>query len=252
MRDNELPGLWNQFCRCRSAEIKSRLVSRYLYLVRFVVSRFGLQVPGRMLGLEREDMVQYGVLGLVHAIDRFSPDCQVKFETFAVPRIRGAILDELRKVDWVPRSVRAGRRKRALAADRIAQETGREPVEEEMAERLEMTLEEYRQSVDEETCPGAPAGTGKIAPGEEGDAVDRLAEPSPDPCEQLKGAERKDLLVKAISSLPEKERSVIVLYYYEGLRFLEIGMLLGVSESRVSQIHAAVLEKLRARLGDPS
>jgi len=248
MTETQARLVWHEFVRSRSSEIKRRLVLQYLDLVCYVVSRFGLHGYGRCHGLERDDMVQFGVLGLVHAIDRFSPVMEVKFETFAVPRIRGAILDELRKLDWVPRSVRANRRKRELAAVQISRETGREPSAQEIAHRLALTLEDYGRLVNDSGGAARVREQRQESALASHETLENLAEQSPDPYEQLRNAETKALLVEVIEQLPERERSVIVLYYYEGLKFLEIAKILRVSESRVSQIHSEVLGRLRTRL----
>jgi len=248
MTEDQVQGMWQEFVRSKATDVKRRLVVQYLDLVRYVVSKFGLHTHGRMHGLDREDMIQYGVLGLVNAIDRFSPTLGVKFETYAVPRIRGAILDELRKLDWVPRSVRANRKKRDVAVAQVSQEKGREPVGEEIAEKLSMTLDEYERFIHESggTTMGQDSGGGP--PGERDEALENVAEQSPNPFEQLRDEESKTILLNAIGQLPEREKAVIVLYYYEGLKFLEIGKVLRVSESRVSQIHSEVLDVLRVKL----
>lgn len=231
--------LWKNFGQGKSADVKRQLVAHYLDLVRYVVSKSGLHVQARNQVLEAEDLVQYGVLGLVHAIDRFSPTMGVKFETYAIPRIRGAILDEVRKLDWVPRSVRANHRKRERAADEIARETGREAVDEEIADKLAMSLDEYQKFIRDSGGPTMSENTG---------VIENLVEQAPDPFEKLTDAETKAFLVDAVGALPARERAVIALYYYEGLKFGEIGKILRVSESRVSQIHTDVLKALRSKL----
>ena len=231
--------LWAKFSEERSSDVKRELVTHYLDLVRYVVSKSGLHVQARSNALEADDLVQYGVLGLVHAIDRFSPSMGVKFETYAIPRIRGAILDEVRKLDWVPRSVRANHRRRDRAADEILRETGHEAVDEEIADKLAMSLDEYQKFIRDSGGPNMSENTG---------VLENLAEQAPDPFEKLTEAETKAFLVDAVGALPARERAVIALYYYEGLKFGEIGKILRVSESRVSQIHSDVLRSLRSRL----
>jgi RNA polymerase sigma factor for flagellar operon FliA len=245
MTEAQLRGMWNDYARGGSTELKRRLVLQYLNLVRYVVSKFGLYAHGRSHGLEKEDMIHYGILGLVNAIDRFSPTMGVKFETYAVPRIRGAILDELRKLDWVPRSVRTNRRRREQAAAKVSQEVGREPVDEEIAGKLAMTLDEYRQFMNDSGGTYMEQETGGGPPGDRDGVLENVTEESPNPFEQLTDEESKAMLLDAVAKLPEREKTIVVLYYYEGLKFLEIGKILRVSESRVSQIHSEVLGNLR-------
>ena len=239
---------WEGYRRTPSIDAKRSLVLQYLDLVRYVVSKLGSNGLSRGGVLERDDLVHYGVMGLMDAIDRFSPATGVRFETFAIPRIRGAILDELRKLDWVPRSVRANTRKLARAAEEVVRETGREAVDLEIAGKLAMTPEEYREFI-KDTEGTMRYHKSDPAAEESTDVVENVAEPSPNPIEQITDAEVKTLLIDAIKSLPAREHAIIALYYYEGLRFWEIGKILRISESRVSQIHSELLRDLRARLG---
>ena len=239
--------MWSAFLRTRSMETKRDLVLQYLDLVRYVVSKLGQGAEADRRVLEKDDMIQFGILGLIIAIDRYNPTLGVKFETFAIPRIRGAIFDELRKLDWVPRSVRANNRKLESAAAQVTQEMGREAVDLEIASKLGMTVEEYQNFMREtgglwNIHPPAMTNEGNT------EVLDSVAEQSPDPLEQLTDDENKAILLDAVNNLPARERAVVALYYYEGLRFGEIGKVLQLSESRVSQIHSAVLQDLRMRL----
>jgi RNA polymerase sigma factor FliA len=239
--------VWSSFLQTRSVEVKRDLVLQYLDLVRYVVSKLGQNSHGARRVIEKEDMVHYGVLGLILSIDRFSPTMGVKFETFAVPRIRGAILDELRKLDWVPRSVRANSRRLEEAAAQVTRETGREAVDLEIAGKLAMTVEEYQKFITETGGPMPYHRPGTSA-AENAEVLENIAEQSPNPFEQLTDEESRSFLVDAVNKLPPRERAIIALYYYEGLRFGEIGKVLRISESRVSQIHSEVLRDLRTRL----
>jgi RNA polymerase sigma factor for flagellar operon FliA len=243
-----LQEVWEEFTRSKSAEARRRLVVHYLDLVRYVAKRFPQRGHGGDNGLEAGDLMQVGVLGLLEAIDRYSPAQGVKFETFAVPRIRGAMLDEMRQLDWVPRSVRATARKAEQAARAVTQEAGREALDGEIASRLSMTLEEYHEFLgasDQRIVPDRALSGDR----EDGSPIDNLAAEGPTPFERLTDSEAKEILLEAIQALPERDRTVISLYYYEGLKLTEIGRILQVSESRVSQIHADVLRGLRAKLG---
>ncbi len=237
--------LWEAFVADRSPAAKRALVVQYLDLIRYVVARLGRvsAVAGR--ALEQEDLLQYGVLGLMNAIDRFSPAAGVKFETYAIPRIRGAILDEVRNLDWVPRSVRANARRIEHAAERVVQEVGREAAEEEIAGKLEISIEEFQKILKD---AGAVMTSARQGRHETAEPMDQVAEASPDPYQRLSDEESRTKLVEAIVDLPERSRKVIALYYYEGLKFGDIARLLKVSESRVSQIHSEVLRGLRTRL----
>jgi RNA polymerase sigma factor for flagellar operon FliA len=171
----------------------------------------------------------------------------VKFETYAVPRIRGAILDELRSLDWLPRSVRANHRRIERAVHQASQENGREAIDTEIAGKLEMTLDEFRAFVAE--CSGPTAARhGSQRKESPAETLEAIPAHTANPFEKLSDDESKEFLVQAVSQLPTRERSIIALYYYEGLKFGEIGSILHISESRVSQIHAEVLRDLRQKL----
>ncbi|HXX63608.1 MAG TPA: FliA/WhiG family RNA polymerase sigma factor [Bacteroidota bacterium] len=231
----------------RDAMSKRDVVVRYAPLVHFVVSRFGLQGRGRSLGLEHNDLVQAGMIGLLDAVERYSPALGVKFETYAVSRIRGTILDELRRLDWVPRGVYAQHRAYRDAQDQVIRETGREAAGAEIAAKLSMTEEEYRKFIIEsgETM-NKDAGWGGERKG--GAEVETIAAETPTPDEQLSQKQIKQFLMDAINRLSPRQRAIIALYYYEGLKFGEIATVLRISESRVSQVHSAILSNLRGEL----
>lgn len=239
--------LWEEFLQSRSADLKRQLVVRYLDLVRYVVTKFGLLQHGKAQGLEFNDLVHFGVLGLLTALDRFSPAQNVKFETYAVPRIRGAILDEIRKLDWVPRSVRETSRKVGRAAHQVMQEHGREPLDAEIAARLDMPLEDFHRLVLGGNGLAAQDGV-IVAESNRTEPLDAAPCDGPSPFDKLSDKETRELLYEAVERLSERERTVIALYYYEGLRFTEIAKILDISEGRVSQIHAEVLRQLRQHL----
>jgi RNA polymerase sigma factor for flagellar operon FliA len=188
------------------------------------------------------------MIGLLEAIDRFSPAQGVKFETFAAPRIRGAILEELRELDWVPRSVRAASRRADKAAQMLAQRNGRDALATEIAQRLSITLDQYHELLRDGSAAivtGHDSGLESTA----GSVFDAVAMDEPDPQQLMTEDEARQLLIDAIEGLPDRERTVVTLYYYEGLKFGEIGKVLRVSESRISQIHSEVLRNLRTQLG---
>ena len=227
--------MWEEFQTERSPDLRRKLALQYLNLVRYVVGKFGAPAGSSSRALETGDLIQTGVIGLLDAIDRFDPTRGVKFETYAVIRIRGAIQDELRKLDWVPRSVR----KKA----REAQEAS------ESASASSWPESAYVQALF--TC-GENGDTDLYSGRNESFSIENLStEGSPDQLERMEMDQLKDMLVRLLENLPEDERLILTLYYYEDLTFKEIGHVLQLSESRVFQKHAATVKRLRARLGDP-
>jgi RNA polymerase sigma factor for flagellar operon FliA len=223
--------VWEAYARDRSPALKQELVIEYLGLVSYVVAKFQAAYAGDAGMLEAADLEQVGALGLMEAIERYNPVRGVKFETFAVTRIRGAIQDELRRLDWVPRSVR----KKAREAAQHAGETG----------MITIRGEEPMHT------PYNGTGTGRGStqgPADKICAVEDIPGDS-DPLEEASRSQLKSLLVHLVRFLPDDERLILTLYYYEDLTFKEIGTILKVSESRVSQKHSSVLGRLRTQLG---
>src|SRR5688572_1244067 len=252
----ELRELWRSYKVDGDERARERLVVAYSPLVKFIAGRMASGLPSHV---EEADLVSYGLLGLIGAIERFDLDREIKFETFAVARIKGAIIDELRSLDWVPRSVRARARDVERAHAALEAQFGRSPTEEEMAEKLEMTVDEFRDALlqianssvlaldDLWTFADPEGGGGQIS------VLDTIQDPNAlDPESEAHTAELKDRLADAIESLPERERLVIALYYYENLTLREIGEVLGVTESRVSQLHTKAVLALRSRFATRS
>lgn len=239
--------IWIRLAKEKAPDLKRRVLVHYAGLVLFVLKRFGFAARARSLGLERDDLVQIGMIGLLDAADRFSPALGVKFDTYAVSRIRGTILDEMRRLDWVPRAVHAQHRAYRNAQDQVVRETGNEATSVDIAAKLSMTAEEFRQFVIDtgENMTRDMRRTGEAG---EGETVDTVAADAPSPEEQLSKDDIKRHLMDAINTLPARERAVVALYYYEGLKFAEIGSVLRISESRISQLHAEILAKLRLGL----
>ena len=203
--------------------------------------------------VEEADLISYGLIGLVAAIDRFEPEREVKFETYAIPRIRGAIIDELRALDWVPRSVRARAREIERTHGKLEHKLHRTPTDEEMALELELTVEEFQDSLLQISNSSVAAldelWTVSDASGDQVSLLDTLQDPeAPDPAKAMDASELKDRVAEAVARLPEREKIVIGLYYYENLTLREIGEVLGVTESRVSQLHTKAVLRLRSRL----
>jgi RNA polymerase sigma factor FliA len=247
----ELRELWRSYKNDGDERARERLVVAYSPLVKFIAGRMSSGLPSHV---DEGDLVSYGLFGLIGAIERFDLEREIKFETFAVARIKGAIIDELRSLDWVPRSVRARARDVERAHAALEAEFGRAPTDEEMAEKLEISVEEFRDALlqianssvlalDDLWTFADPDGSGgQIS------VLDTIQDPNAlDPESEAHTAELKDRLADAIESLPERERLVIALYYYENLTLREIGEVLGVTESRVSQLHTKSVLALRSR-----
>ncbi len=222
----------------------------YSPLVKYVAGRMSSGLPSHV---EESDLISYGLGGLISAIDRFDLDREIKFETYAITRIRGAILDELRTLDWVPRSVRARARQIERANAKLEARFHRAPTDEEMATELEVSLEEFHDillrianstivALDERWSVSE-------ANGDQVSLLDTLADRRvPDPQQLVDQSEMRDRIARAISALPEREKLVVALYYYENLTLREIGEVLGVTESRVSQLHTKAVLRLRSKL----
>jgi len=246
----DLKGLWRQFRKSQDKALRDRLILTYAPLVKFVAGRLGSGLPAHV---EEGDLISYGLMGLIGAIERFEPERGIKFETFAMTRIRGSIIDELRSLDWVPRSVRSRAREIEEAQQKLENELQRAPTEEELADKLGVTEEELQESLLEIANSSVYALDELWAISDSsGDSVsllDTISDPSAtDPQEALDSTEVKDRLAESISSLPEREQLVVALYYYEGLTLREIGEVLGVTESRVSQLHTKAVMRLKSHL----
>jgi RNA polymerase sigma factor FliA len=247
----ELRELWRRYKDEGDERARERLVVAYSPLVKFIAGRMA---SGLSSHVEEADLISYGLLGLIGAIERFDPDREIKFETFAVARVKGAIIDELRSLDWVPRSVRARARDVEKAHAELEAELQRAPTDEEMATKLEVGIDEFNDSLLEIANSSVLAlddlwafadpegGSGQIS------VLDTIHDPNAvDPEIEAQASELKDRLADAIESLPERERLVVALYYYENLTLREIGEVLGVTESRVSQLHTKAVLGLRSR-----
>ncbi len=239
--------LWATYKSTGDHRLHSELVVHYASLVKYVAARVATGLPNTV---EQGDLVSYGMFGLIDAIQKFEPERGFKFETYAILRIRGAILDELRSMDWVPRSVRAKARKIEQALAAFEADEGTSPTEDQLAERADMTLDELRNTLGQ-IARGGILGLDEMvaAGGVEGISVgDAVADDNLGPSGQLEASEIRELLASSILALPDRERTVLGLYYYETMTLAEIGTILGVSESRVCQIHGKAVLQLRARL----
>jgi RNA polymerase sigma factor FliA len=224
----------------------------YALLVKFVAGRVASGLPR---SVEQADLVSYGIFGLIDAIDKFDPSRGFKFETYAIARVKGAVMDELRSFDWVPRSVRAKARAIERAYSQLENELRRTPDDSELARELGMTEGELARALSEISFVGLVALDEILAAGGERPGQAMVGDPPTDrlhdAVEAFEVDEMKELLADAVDRVPERERLVLTLYYYEGLTLSEIGDVLGVTESRACQIHTKAILQLRARLGEP-
>jgi RNA polymerase sigma factor FliA len=250
VKEVELRDLWRRYKVDGDASARERLVVAYSPLVKFVAGRLGAGLPSHV---DDADLISYGLMGLIGSIERFEPERGIKFETFAMTRIRGAIIDELRSLDWVPRSVRSRAREIEAAQAKLEHELQRAPTEEELAAKLGVEPEELRSSLLDIANSSVYAldelWTISDSSGDSVSLLDTISDPrADDPQESLASSEVKDRLTEGISSLPEREQLVIALYYYENLTLREIGEVLGVTESRVSQLHTKAVMRLKSAL----
>ncbi len=232
---------WDTYGVTRSPELRKLLVAQYIGLVKYVAQH--LYLPAAAV-LESQDVLHFGILGLHEAVERFDPKVGVKFETYAIPRIKGMILDELRRVDTMPRSVRDQSRKIFQTASATEQKLGREATHVEIAQALKMGEQEYHQLLSLLQSSQTVSLDDFIAD-EQTTRHEMIADMTQNVAEDFEEQEAKQTMVDALKRLPRRERLIVTLYYYEGATFDEIGRILGVSESRVSQIHSKILQDLR-------
>ncbi|MDR0331482.1 MAG: FliA/WhiG family RNA polymerase sigma factor [Chitinispirillales bacterium] len=245
-----LESLWRDFKETGSKVAKDKLLVEYSHLVKYTTQRLAVNLPP---SVDRDDLYSAGILGLIKAVDTFEPERGFKFETYAGHKIRGAILDELRALDWVPRSVRQKSRDLQRVFTKLENKLGRSPYDDEVCEELGVDIGEYEQILAEVT-PTTIVSLDDSVSDPFSDAkdmrmVDQVEDPeSVNPLKELGLGEVKGILKEAITGLPENERIVVALYHYEELTLKEIGVVLNLTESRVSQIHSKAMMKLRARL----
>jgi RNA polymerase sigma factor for flagellar operon FliA len=247
----ELRDLWRRYKASGDDRARERLVVAYSPLVKYVAGRMSSGLPAHV---EEADLISYGLTGLISAIERFDLSREIKFETYAITRIRGAIIDELRTLDWVPRSVRARARDIERANMRLEAKLQRAPTDEEMAVELDMTTSEFQDALLQISHSTIVAldelWNVSDSSGDQVSLLDTLPDrDAPDPQTLVDQGELRDRIADAIAALPEREKLVIALYYYENLTLREIGEVLGVTESRVSQLHTKAVLRLRSKLG---
>ena len=247
----ELRDLWRRYKASGDERARERLVVAYSPLVKYVAGRMSSGLPAHE---EESDLISYGLTGLISAIERFDLSREIKFETYAITRIRGAIIDELRTLDWVPRSVRARARDIERANMKLEAKFQRAPTDEEMATELGMSTTEFQEALLQISHSTIVAldelWNVSDSSGDQVSLLDTLPDrDAPDPQALVDQGELRDRIADAIAALPEREKLVIALYYYENLTLREIGEVLGVTESRVSQLHTKAVLRLRSKLG---
>ncbi|MBL7032634.1 MAG: FliA/WhiG family RNA polymerase sigma factor [Candidatus Delongbacteria bacterium] len=245
---NDMATVWVEFGKTQDPALKEKLLVRYLPLVKIIASRMKISLPN---SVTLDDLVGAGTMGLINSVEHFDPALGFKFETYAVPRIRGSILDGLRDFDWVPRSIRAKERQLSKAMLALEAELNRVPNDEELAARLELPLAEYYKMLDEVSATSLlsfdrPFTTDEGQATNLYDVIENQHNDSP--LDIMERKEIKALMIKLINSLPEQERLVMALYYYEELTLKEIGQVLDISESRVSQIHTKIIINLKNKI----
>ncbi|HET6351146.1 MAG TPA: RNA polymerase sigma factor WhiG [Coriobacteriia bacterium] len=241
--------LWLRFKNEDDSQARDDLILAYSPLVKYVAGRVASSLPQ---SVDTADLISYGIFGLIDAIEKYDLERAIKFETYAISRIKGAIIDELRAMDWVPRSVRSRAREIESAYVNLENEFKRVPTDQEVADHMGVSIKDYADILTklsytsvvsfEELWVGNDREEGQSAIGS---IKDETAE---DPVTAFEGVEAKQILAEAIQTLPEREMTVIALYYYENLTLKEIGQVLGVTESRVSQLHTKAVLRLRAKL----
>lgn len=240
--------LWEEYDKTKTSAVREKIILEYAPLVKMVAGRLSMYLG---YNVEYEDLVSYGIFGLIDAIDKFDALKDVKFETYASLRIRGAILDQIRKMDWIPRTIRQKQKKIDTAIREIEARSGRSATDEEIAQNLGISNEEYVDWQSQMKITNVISLNEFLEQGSEipnDNSFNRKAQ-FDEPEEVIERDELKRILAEALELLTEKERKVIVLYYYEDLTLKEISSILEVSESRTSQLHTRALQKMKSKLG---
>jgi RNA polymerase sigma factor for flagellar operon FliA len=235
--------LWEAYAKTKDSAIREELIIKYVYLVKFVAGRLYASYGNNV---EFDDLVSYGIFGLIDAIDKYDLSRGVKFDTYAQLRIRGAIIDQLREIDWLPRSIRQKSKEMEKAYYELENKLGRPATDEEMAQSFGLSVEDFQKKIQNITAYSIISlddlleQKREVTSSEEGKQIET-------PESLVENTEIKEILVDAINILPDKEKRVVSLYYYEELTYKEIGKLLSISESRVSQLHTKAIIRLKNR-----
>ncbi len=238
--------LWEDYSRKRTPELQEKIIIEYAGLVKLVAGRLSMYLG---YNVEYDDLVGYGIFGLIDAVDKFDYSKGVKFETYASLRIRGAILDQIRKMDWIPRSIRQKQRKIDIANQNLEIKLGRIANDDEIASELDIAVEELESWRNQTKITNIISLDEFMEQGTETKMEQCLTTEFDQPERVFEKQELKEILIKSLETLTEKEKKVILLYYYEELTLKEISRVLEVSESRISQLHTKALQKMRIKLG---
>lgn len=242
----DLQESWLLYKQTGYLPFRERLVLHYSPLVRYVAAKLGSTLPPG--AVDRDDLISDGVIGLIDAIEKFDMNLGNKFETYAVRRIRGQMIDKLRSLDWVPRSVRGKARDIAEQREELELEIGRPATHEEVAQHLGLTMEQYWEAQSAATVSRLEYSTVGYQDGES-DRHDTLIDPTSNPVEYAETQEVRERIIEAIVDMDERSKTILVLYYLHEMTLAEIGQILGVTESRVCQLQSKVLGTLKAQLG---
>lgn len=240
--------LWARYRATPDPLLRERLILQYAPLVKYVAGRVAVGLPANV---DHADLVSYGIIGLIDAIERFDISRNLKFETYAISRIRGQIIDELRAIDWIPRSVRAKAREVERAIGSLESSLHRPPTDGELSQELGISVDDLSTLLSQINLVSVVALDELMSPaeGERTSLIETIEdERAPDPVMAFEGEEMREILSQTITLLPERERLVVTLYYFEGLTLNEIGGVLGVTESRVCQIHTKAVLDLRTKM----
>lgn len=246
MKEAERKKLWDQYMKNKTPEIREQLILEYANVVNLVAGRLSMYLG---YTVEYDDLVGYGIFGLIDAIDKYDTSKNVKFETYASLRIRGSILDQIRKMDWIPRTLRQKQKQMDTAAAKLEAENGRPATADEIAGELGISREEYDNWKTEAEFTNMVSLDDYLEQGSEG-RMETFGAKFQQPENAIQKKELKQMLVEALNTLTEKEQKVITFYYYEELTLKEISQILSVSESRISQLHTKALQKIKVHLGD--
>lgn len=239
--------LWAEYAKSKSPEVREKLILEYAPLVKLVAGRLSMYLG---YNVEYDDLVSYGIFGLIDAIDKFDSMKEVKFETYASLRIRGSILDQIRKMDWIPRTIRQKQKRIDAAMKEIETTTGRAASDDEIAQSLGISADEYVDWQSQMKITGVVSLNEFMESGSDVPAEKSNQHRFESPEEVIEKSELKEVLAGALELLTEKEKKVILLYYYEELTLKEISNILEVSESRISQLHTRALQKMKVRMGN--
>ena len=249
LSDSEIHEIWLEFEKDRTNKpLRDKLIIQYIYLIKYVVGRLRISLPAT---ISTEDIASYGVEGLIDAIQKFIPSKGVMFETYALLRIRGAIIDRIRSLDWIPRGAQKRFKQIHGAVSALQAELGRKPTTDEIAKKLELPIEKVKASIIEMESHTLVSLHDKrdSSSSESLELIDTIQDKKlDDPLAQLENRDVKNELSRALSNLPERERMILALYYHENMTLKEIGVTLSISESRVCQLHAQAIMKLRKLL----